>query len=192
MPLSAESEGRPVRGRPHLTQSGKLLLVILAGVALGGFFGNGPGREWSHELGIFSPAYRAQLAGGAGDLRKEFLSDLFLRGVPVLLILLGGRFRNTIYRVMLFWYSFSVSVFWTACLLYAGGRGIVFFLAALCPQWLIYGLIMGILGTSMISNWYLLSRKLLILASLLVLGAASEAALHPMIVRWLLPWFAGT
>ncbi|MCD8011138.1 MAG: hypothetical protein LUF34_10340 [Lachnospiraceae bacterium] len=172
--------------RHHITSPGRVLPILAAGILLGGLFGSGPGREWTEEFGIFSTAYQEWLVSGVWETEPHFLQLAAVRGGPFLLLLLAGRGRSLCLTVLLFWYSFSSAVFWSVCLWIYGLRGIVFFLISLFPHWLFYGLALGVMASQMAANWYRWRRSLPVFISLLVLGMAAEACLHPRLVRWIL------
>lgn len=172
--------------RKRISPRTAAVLAAAAGIVLGSLFCNGPGQEWLSELGIFSSSYGEWLTGGEWEMRGRFLKLLALRGVPVLLILLAGRGRSFLMAGIWFLYSFLTAIFWSACLLFYGIRGIFFFLAALFPHWLLYGMALGMLTGIWAADWYRWKRSLPVLLSLLILGAAAETCIHPVIAGWLL------
>ncbi|MDD6211692.1 MAG: hypothetical protein PUB22_00860 [Clostridiales bacterium] len=173
----------------RISGRGKNAAAFMVGMLLGTWFGNGSALDLVYEIGIFSSEYFTWLQQrNPEDLRNIFLFLMLFRGLPLVFILVIPRGKAILFRVLLFLYGFSVSVVGSVTLLLLGLRGALVFLTMLFPHGVFYVILLyqiekelyvGIRGKWMIQRW-------LFLLSLLIFAAASEACLHPQIMKWVL------
>ena len=83
---------------------------------------------------------------------------------------------------LLLWSSFSLGVYWTGCILIYGVSGILLFLVSWTPHGMIY--ILGWLELIRVMlNYPNRKSAYLYPLSLLIMGAAAEAWIHPYFIR---------
>ncbi|MCJ7835915.1 hypothetical protein MUB23_11015 [Cuneatibacter sp. NSJ-177] len=170
----------------RFTLQQQLGMVLAVGFTAGTIFANFPGKPYVGEIGILSSSYRDYLLAGGWDLQKLFLTLLASRVVPALLmvVLSFTKWKLPALRLLCLWASFSLGVFWAACILTSGISGIFVFFMALFPHGLL--LFWGWLTmTRVILGRNLTLSHLLPPFSFLLLGVIAETWIHPYLLRFL-------
>ncbi|WP_434309366.1 hypothetical protein [Hominifimenecus sp. rT4P-3] len=170
----------------RFTMQQQLGMVLAVGFTVGTIFANFPGKPYVGEIGILSSSYREYLLAGEWDLQRMFLTLFASRMIPAFLMVIVSftKWRLTALRLFCLWASFSLGVFWAACILTGGFSGIFVFFMSLFPH-----------GVLLVWGWATMMRMILgrnltfahLLPpfSFLLLGVIAETWIHPYLLRFL-------
>ena len=166
--------------RRKLSLENRILLVLAAGFVAGTFFVNFYGQQYVGELGIFSDSYREYLIDGNKNRQYLFVYLLIQRLIPTMILIgvIGTGWRMQILGVLGVWATFSLGVYWSACILVCGMEGMIIFMLSLIPHGLFYGWSWIRLGRHVIDRTVGMRWLPGILLALL-LGIAAETYIHP-------------
>ena len=168
----------------------QILLVLAAGFVAGTFFVNFPGREYIGQFGIFSQDYREQILGGQLDMWGLFFYLLARRLAPLFFLVLFSysRCKEPLLFLILLWMAFSLGICWSSCLILYQAKGILLFFGSFLPQGIPY--VIGWAETiRSLFRYPRRSSDFFAPALILAMGAASEAWIHPHLLRILYGFF---